>query len=586
MSKLQVSPFLPKRPRLPDGTAESVPLGTVRSFGAGTYLNRDVNVAFQVDGDDFGVFRIVTVETDNVVTIDDPDAPGHQVQVLELSERVTGSGPIQISAHQAVIATVEFSCPADPSQRAFKATLNGSGVVTLPIVATADLGTLIGNTLVSPENLAPGETGNFGLELFSSMGHPVVMSLEYDAAFDPNFSAPRSAPITVPAAGGTATVTVPVTCAQGTPAGVHHLGFNFVAPDGTQLGFMTTDVIVIDGIVITTFDAQSTSLVMLAGGITPINVTVQSIRGGAADISYDIAGLGTFHGPFGLSGPPIHVERGQTTRGTLWLAGGHDAPATATLQIVQLGFNPDPQGGPIPTNIFVTLEQPPPGDDFVVLRTYWGSKWTDGNPFPWQQMEKAIFTSIRSNYFEGLNEYGVSDVSDVAMSTDPRLPPTTLPAFAIEPTFPPSNDFDDADIIGLITRLIDSGRLPRPDAIHGTPYYYVMPQQGSFYRPDRDGILGRHSTFSYGGADHLYAWGYQGMTVDGTTPTFGHELVEALSAKVAGMEVGDPCQKLQGNSAGVALQPYLSKLRNLCVLPDMTNNPNVAATPPVPGVTG
>ena len=76
------------------------------------------------------------------------------------------------------------------------------------------------------------------------------------------------------------------------------------------------------------------------------------------------------------------------------------------------------------------------------------------------------------------------------------------------------------------------------------------------------------------------------MTVDGTTPTFGHELVEALSAKVAGTEVADPCQKLEGNSAGVALQPYLSKLRNLCVLPDMTSDSSIAATPPVPGVTG
>src|SRR5262249_43822012 len=130
------------------------------------------------------------------------------------------------------------------------------------------------------------------------------------------------------------------------------------------------------------------------------------------------------------------------------------------------------------------------------------------------------------------------------------------------------------------------GRLPRPDEIVGTAYYYVMPQQGSFYRPDRDGILGRHDTFSFGGSDHLFAWGYQGMTVDGTTPTFGHELVEAVCAKPAGMEIGDPCQKLSGVSNSVTVQPYLSKQRGLCVLPDMTGNSDVAATPPVPGKTG
>jgi hypothetical protein len=583
---LQLPPLLLRRPRLPDGTIQSVPLGTTKSFAAGMYVMQNANVTFQIDGDELGVFRIVAVETDNVVIFDDPDAPGHRVLVLEVAESVMGAGPIQISAGQAVIVSVEFSCPVDPSQGMFKATLNGSGAIQLQIVATADLGALVGNTVVSPENLAPGEAGNFAFELFSSMGHPVTVSLEYDEAFDANFSAPTSAPITVPAAGGTATVNVPVTCAQGTPEGIHYFGFKFVALDGTQLGWMTTDVNVISGTVITTIDSQSTSLLMLAGGLTPINVTLQSIRGGATDITYEISGLGNSAGPFGLSGPPLHVDAGETTRGTLWLRASSDAPANATLQIAQNSFNPDPQGGPISTNIFVTVEQPPSSEEFVVLRIYWGPKWTDGNPFPWQKMEQAIFTAIRSTYFQGLNEYGVSKVNDVAVSNDPGLPGTTLLAFAIEPTFPSSNDFDDSDLIGLITRLIDSGRLPRPDGINGTPFYYVMPQQGSFYRPNRDGILGAHSTFGFDGVDHLYGWGYQGMTVDGTTPTFGHEVAEALSAKVAGTEVTDPCQKLQGNSAGVVLQPYLSKLRNLCVLPDMTSDPSVAATPPVPGVTG
>jgi len=70
------------------------------------------------------------------------------------------------------------------------------------------------------------------------------------------------------------------------------------------------------------------------------------------------------------------------------------------------------------------------------------------------------------------------------------------------------------------------------------------------------------------------------MNVDGTMPFVVHELVEAISAKGAGIELGDPCQKLQGKSAGVAVQAYLSKQKNLCVLPDMTVNPDIAATPP------
>ena len=52
------------------------------------------------------------------------------------------------------------------------------------------------------------------------------------------------------------------------------------------------------------------------------------------------------------------------------------------------------------------------------------------------------------------------------------------------------------------------------------------------------------------------------------------------------MEIGDPCQLLSGRSGGILLQPDLLKLSGLCVLPGMTNNPDVAATNPVPGKTG
>ena len=574
--------MFPKRPKLPDGTIQNVPLGTVQGFRAGVYVNQDVNASFQVEGDSSGVFRVLRVETDDVVFIDDPDLPpGHQrVQVLEKAIQVNGPGPIQISQNQAVIVDVQFSCPNDPAQGAFKATLDGSGVA-IPIVATANLGFLFGNVLTTPANLAPGETANFGVELFSSMGRPVIVALAYDPAFDSHFSAPTSQPLTVPAAGGTATLTIPITCAPGTPEGIHQVGFKILSPDGTVLPRSTgfgTQVTVIGGTVVTTID--TTSPVMVAGGITPINLTIQSIRGRGTDVTYRLVGPPEF----GLSGPPIHVDAGRTTRGTVWLEASSNAPQDAVLQLTQFSFAT--QGEILPTKIFVSALKPPPGDNFVVLRVYWGPKWIAGNPFSWQQMEKAIFTVVRSTYLQGLVEYGVASVGDVAVSNAPGLPQSTFPAAAIEPTFPATNDFDDSDLTGLITHLIDSGQLPRPNQIQGTPYYYVMPQQGSFYRPDRSGILGRHDKFSYGGSDHLYAWGYQGSDVDGTTPTFGHELVEALCAKVAGMEIGDPCQNLSGKSAGVALQPYLSKQKNLCVLPNMADNPDVAATPAVPGKTG
>ncbi len=66
---------------------------------------------------------------------------------------------------------------------------------------------------------------------------------------------------------------------------------------------------------------------------------------------------------------------------------------------------------------------------------------------------------------------------------------------------------------------------------------------------------------------------------------FGHELVEAICGEVAGEEIGDPCQRLLGVSGGITLEPYLSKQRNLCVLPDMTSNSVVAATQSGPGTS-
>src|SRR5262249_53083207 len=148
------------------------------------------------------------------------------------------------------------------------------------------------------------------------------------------------------------------------------------------------------------------------------------------------------------------------------------------------------------------------------------------------------FTLIRSAYLKGLREYGVASVSDVAVSNAPGLP-ITLPTVAFDPTFPSSNDFDEPDVIEVITRLLDAGQLPRPDQIRGTPFYCVIPQQGSFYRPEeppagKQGSNGSHSTFGYRGTNCLYAWAFQGGNVDGTSPFVIHELVEAVSAKGAG----------------------------------------------------
>src|SRR5215468_5035390 len=211
--------MLPKRPQLPDGTVQDIQPGTVRTFRAGVYVKQDVTATFRMDGGSARFFRIVGVETDDVVVIDDPDAPGRQIQALQVADKVHGPGPIAVAQDQAVIADVEFSCPADPSQGAFDAVVSGSGI-SIAVRAIVNLGFLYGNVLATPPDMAPGETASFSVELFSSIGHSVPIILAYDADSDPHFATPAQS-ATVPAAGGTVSLRLPIKCNEGTPEGVY-----------------------------------------------------------------------------------------------------------------------------------------------------------------------------------------------------------------------------------------------------------------------------------------------------------------------------------------------------------------------------
>jgi hypothetical protein len=90
------------------------------------------HVVARIDGDTSDVFRIVRVETDDVVK--DPNGPHGGVDVLETASVVQGPGPIDVDLGQALEVFVEFSCPADPPQAVFKATavVEGSGLRSRP----------------------------------------------------------------------------------------------------------------------------------------------------------------------------------------------------------------------------------------------------------------------------------------------------------------------------------------------------------------------------------------------------------------------------------------------------------------------
>jgi hypothetical protein len=95
--------------------------GTRGSARGGRYANADANVTIRIEGDNAALFRVIQVETaDVVITREGPH--GSPVASLETVLTVDGPGPIPVDAGQAVLVSVEFSCPIDPPQATFRAT--------------------------------------------------------------------------------------------------------------------------------------------------------------------------------------------------------------------------------------------------------------------------------------------------------------------------------------------------------------------------------------------------------------------------------------------------------------------------------
>ena len=113
--------------------------GTRSSARGGRYSNADANVTVRIEGDNAALFRVTQVETaDVVITHEGPH--GGPVASLQTALTVDGPGPIPVDAGQAVLVSVEFSCPIDPPQAAFRATAVIDGLVApngLSVLATS-----------------------------------------------------------------------------------------------------------------------------------------------------------------------------------------------------------------------------------------------------------------------------------------------------------------------------------------------------------------------------------------------------------------------------------------------------------------
>ena len=228
---------MPLRPKIPNKIQISnVPLRSSASGQGGVYATEDAKVTVVIEGDASGVFQVLEVETDDVVRDPDPP-PGHPpLLTLEVALVVDGPGPIQVFSDQAILATVQFSCPADPPQSKFLATavMDGPGLTTpirVPIMATANLGTIEGFTLFT-QPIMPGGTQKYGFQLRSSMGHDVVVAVRYNAGFEKHFSA-STVFARVPA-GGSVNSSVILACQPGTPPRVYDIILQILSEDLTE----------------------------------------------------------------------------------------------------------------------------------------------------------------------------------------------------------------------------------------------------------------------------------------------------------------------------------------------------------------
>src|SRR5215831_6411939 len=113
--------------------------GTRSAAQGGRYANADTNATIRIEGDNAALFRVIQVETaDVVITHEGPH--GGPVASLQTALTVDGPGPIPVDAGQAVLVSVEFSCPIDPPQTAFRATAVIDGLAApngLSILATS-----------------------------------------------------------------------------------------------------------------------------------------------------------------------------------------------------------------------------------------------------------------------------------------------------------------------------------------------------------------------------------------------------------------------------------------------------------------
>jgi hypothetical protein len=235
------------RPKVPRQIQlANVPPGTTAGSNAGDYISVNALITARLTGDDAAFFSIAQLETFDVEREPDTRPPR---DVLVPALKITGAGPIQAFQDEAILATVDFACPADPLKISYKATviLEGAGLstpITVAVNAAPRRGILQAINLSAPL-IAPNETVTFTFRVTSTFGHDVLIAFRYLSAFEPLFSAPTVFPPPAPS-NGSVDFGVLITCLPSAPEGTRNAQFQILSADLSEvLGSMELGITVV-----------------------------------------------------------------------------------------------------------------------------------------------------------------------------------------------------------------------------------------------------------------------------------------------------------------------------------------------------
>ncbi|HKV30687.1 MAG TPA: hypothetical protein VJT14_06690 [Candidatus Dormibacteraeota bacterium] len=280
-------------------------------------------------------------------------------------------------------------------------------------------------------------------------------------------------------------------------------------------------------------------------------------------------------------GPPVQAEAPERAHGSRprRLSTPRLAPSAGTVAAGPSASSPGEilfvnRGGLVLSEVHVYL-------------VFWGSAWSEAPTPTAADVTGAIETILASPYVAGLAQYG-------------KIGQGRLGGRMVVTSSDPPNPFRDADIVGLLHRLIESGDLVEPGDDRQALYVVMLPPDVAFVNAS---VIGEHSFFMYLDltdprlppdfdlANAHYGWVSNDGTLDSVTTVFSHELVEACTdpegtaiqglpgtcAQDGWCEIGDVCSRT-GVVDGVRVQSYWSHTDHDCIIPG--ESPEVAAPPP------